>query len=204
MDKQGDYPPNPPLNEVVAAFTVNDIKNIDLSFLPIQKKKIKKVHYHENYKYPSAYHDIAIVELEGPVELTETVYPICLEDSSNSEPDSMRGDFATLVGYGPKTDESTKVNQINLRILPQRRCAAIYDPEKTSKFQVSHKIRNTLPNMFKDGLICTSVNSHKGTCGGDSGAPLMIDEFVDYDSGEKIFKLIAVLHGGITPCDNSD
>ena len=71
--------------------------------------------------------------------------------------------------------------------------SGIFSPKKLAKFQVSHKIRNTLPDMFKDGLICTSVNSHKGTCGGDSGAPLMIDEFVDYDSGEKIFKLIPLL-----------
>jgi len=204
VDKQGDYPPNPPLNKVMAAFGVDDFKNIDLTYLPIQRKKIKKVHYHKDYKYPSAYSDIAVVELEEPVTLSQTIYPICVADLPNSDSDSMKGAFATLVGYGPENDQSTRVNLLNQRILPQRRCAAIYDPKKTSKFEVSLKINNTLPDMFKDGLICADAISDKGSCAGDSGAPLMIEDYLDYDSGEKIFKLIAVLHGGIIPCDNSD
>ena len=57
--------------------------------------------------------------------------------------------------------------------------------------------------MFKNGLICAIVNSRRGSCAGDSGAPLIIDEFVDYDTGEKKYKLVAVLHGGVVQCDNS-
>ena len=31
----------------------------------------------------------------------------------------------------------------------------------------------------------------------------MLEEYLDYDSGEKIFNLIGILHGGIESCDNS-
>ena len=95
------------------------------------------------------------------------------------------------------------MNQLNQKILPQRRCAGIYDAKKTPTFQLNLKIRTTLPDKFKNGLICAGVSSRRGTCDGDSGAPLIIDEYVDYDTGEKKFKLVAVLHGGITQCDNS-
>ena len=204
VDKEGDYPANPSIDEVIAGFGVDDINKIDLTFLPIQKKKIKKVHFHKQYRYPHAYNDIAIVELNDPVKITETVYPICIPDSPNSNPDSMEGDFVTLVGYGPDTDSNkTLINKLNQRIFPQRRCAAIFDAERTSTFQLSLKIKTTLPDAFRDGLICAGDSSHKGTCPGDSGAPLMIEEFVDFVSGEKIFKVVAILHGGIEPCDNS-
>ena len=46
-------------------------------------------------------------------------------------------------------------------------------------------------------------NSQEGTCGGDSGAPLIEIRYVDYDSGEIKYVLVAVLHGGIVSCDNS-
>ena len=167
VDKQGDYPPNPKKDEIIAAFGINDIKNINVTFLAIQKKKIKTVHFHKDYKYPSAYSDIAIVELDNPVTLTQTVYPICLPEFPDANPDSLRGDFVTLVGYGPKTDKSTLVNKLIQRILPKRRCAAIYDAEKDHPtFQLALKIQTTLPDGFKDGLICADVSSHKGTCAG--------------------------------------
>ena len=55
VDKQGDYPPNPSLNEIVAAFGLDDVNDVAKTFLPIQKKMIKKVHFHQDYSYPRAY-----------------------------------------------------------------------------------------------------------------------------------------------------
>ena len=63
----------------------------------------------------------------------------------------------------------------------------------------------TLPNKFDDSLICAGDKSSPGfgTCLGDSGAPMLTD-FLDRKSGEILYKLLGVLHGGIVACDNSE
>ena len=66
------------------------------------------------------------MKLRKPVKLSESVHPICLPDSPEVNPNSLQGDSATLVGYGPATDDSTKVNELDHRILTQQRCRAIY------------------------------------------------------------------------------
>ena len=146
-----------------------------------------------------------VIELDDPVILSLQVYPICLPDDEYTNPDSMKNQFATLVGYGPETDKSTEVNLINQKIIPIRRCNFKYNPAKTNEFLLRQKIEITLPHMFQHGLICAGKpgNSQEGTCGGDSGAPLLTEETVDYDTGEIKFMIVAVLHGGIIPCDNS-
>jgi len=99
IDKNGDHPPNPLPDEVLIAFGVNDVKNINATFLPIQKRKIREVYFHKNYTYPRAYFDLCIVQLDVPVKLGLTVYPVCLPDAEDANPNSMNGSFATLGGH---------------------------------------------------------------------------------------------------------
>lgn len=206
-DEKYDPRPNPTWDELIVGFGIDDIALLDAPFLngTVQTRKIKEVYFHKNYSFPEAYFDIVIVQLDYPVKISQQAYPICLPDNVDPDRDSMRGDPATLVGYGPKTDKSTKVNQLQHTIIPQQRCEAIYDPSRPVNFQVSLKIETTLPNMFKGSLICAGNlgNPQEGTCGGDSGAPLIVSEYVDFITGELKFKLVAILHGGIVPCDNS-
>ena len=103
VDKNGDHPPNPSPDEVLIAFGLDDIKNINATFLQIQKRQIKEVIYHKNYTYPRAYYDLCIVQLDVPVKLGLTVYPICLPDAANPNADSMNGYFTTLGGHSITT-----------------------------------------------------------------------------------------------------
>merc|ERR1712079_922498 len=113
-DKQGEQPPNPSHEDLVVALGVNDVK--ELSFFSVQKRGIEKVHINRKYEYPRAYWDIAIVQLDAPVNFTPNVYPICLPTKATAEIDTMKGVSAKLAGYGPKTDESTKINQLSQKI----------------------------------------------------------------------------------------
>ena len=107
-----------------------------------------------------------------------------------------------VVGYG-QTEKSTLLNQLRHKIFPSWRCEFYYDPEKNVKKK--SLIQLTLPNKFDDSLICAGdvTSSAFGTCPGDSGAPLLTD-FLDLKSGETVFKLLGVLHGGVVKCDNSE
>ena len=90
----------------------------------------------------SPYSDIAIVQLEEPVKLSPQIYPICLPDFEDPNPDSMSGKTATLVGYGPKTETSTKVNEFWPTVQPQRLCSSKYNPDKALTFQLRHEPLN--------------------------------------------------------------
>ena len=107
------------------------------------------------------------------------------------------------VGYGPEKVKSTLLNQLRHKIEPSYSCEFKYDPEK----HVNKKalIAETLPNKFDDSLICAGdkFSSAIGTCAGDSGAPLLTD-FLDQKSGETLFRILGVLHGGVVQCDNSE
>ena len=108
-----------------------------------------------------------------------------------------------IVGYGPETVKSTALNQLRHKIEPSASCEFKYNPEKNVNKKTI--IELTLPNKFDESLICAGdkFSSALGTCEGDSGAPLLTD-FLDLKSGETVFKLLGVLHGGVEKCDNSE
>ena len=59
--------PNPTKDDLEVYFGLDDVS---IKFLPVtQKRKIKKIHFHQDYDWPAAYNDIAIVELSAAVEL---------------------------------------------------------------------------------------------------------------------------------------
>ena len=107
-----------------------------------------------------------------------------------------------VVGYG-QTEKSTLLNQLRHKIIPSWRCEFDYDPERNVKKKT--EIQLTLPNKLDDSLICAGdiFSSAFGTCPGDSGAPLLTD-FFDRKSGEVVYKVLGVLHGGVVKCDNSE
>ena len=106
-----------------------------------------------------------------------------------------------VVGYGHWT--ITLLNQLRHKIFPSWRCEFLYDPEK--HVNKKPEIQRTLPNKFDDTLICAGdvTSSAFGTCPGDSGAPLLTDDF-DRESEEVVYKVLGVLHGGVDACDNSE
>ena len=103
-------PSNPSWDEITVGFGVDNVSRIDdpkLNKFKIQKRTIDNVYFHDDYKYPRAYADVVLVHLKDPVVLTENVYPICIEDKEQPNPDTMKDETATIVGYGPDTKGKT-------------------------------------------------------------------------------------------------
>ena len=95
------------------------------------------------------------------------------------------------------------LNEISQKIYSKRDCEFRYDPENAD-FVLRRTISSTLPNKFKDSVICACnrFNPNQGTCAGDSGAPLLTYE-TDFDTHQIKYVLLAILHGGAKQCDNS-
>ena len=84
------------------AFGLNDIKHLKIPNLlkatGVEIRNIKKVLQFPDYNYPSAYSDIALVELAEPVPLGPSIWPICLPIAENEDKDHLKGDSAMVVG----------------------------------------------------------------------------------------------------------
>ena len=197
-----------PIDKLTLAFGLDDTNRLN-KFLPIQFRKINATYPYKTYKYPSSYNDVAVVELSKPVKIGHQAWPICLPDAPSQDQDHMMEDFAVLVGYGPKTDDSSELNQIRHKIEPTYVCNGLYLPENseiTKRESIRSRVAQDLPDMFNDeSVICASdvFSMAKGTCPGDSGAPL-IKNIRDRSTLLKEKTLIAVLHGGLEKCDNSN
>ena len=89
------------------------------------------------------------MELSTAVPLGPKIWPICLPNSPNPNPNHLSRFSATLVGYGPGKDDSTDVNQLKLKVEPQNVCARRYDPNN-AELNFRQRIKSTLPNMFED------------------------------------------------------
>ena len=89
-------------DKLTLAFGLKDIKHLKnsniLKYTGVKFRKIKEVLQFPDYKYPSAYYDVALVELTEPVPLGPSIWPICLPTSENEDKDHLKGKFAVVVG----------------------------------------------------------------------------------------------------------
>jgi len=196
--KSPDYVPT---DEISLFFGVGDVKQLTgkLPFrvFKIQKRSIKTILIHPGYDFPRAYMDVAIIEFDIPLEITPTVYPVCLPEIS-VDPEHLAGEPAIVIGYGPHNN-GTSLNKANQRVYQEEYCSDRYSLEDADS-DSKKLIKAELPNGFDDTTICSgNRRASEGTCRGDSGGPLLIDKYVD---GEFITIQNGILHGSLQSCSN--
>ena len=77
-----------PPDEMILAFNVNDLRDLKLpkrNFVKIEMRSIKKVYKYPSASYPTAYNDIAVVEINDTVKLRKNISPVCLPEPSSDE-----------------------------------------------------------------------------------------------------------------------
>ena len=109
-------------------------------------------------------YDIAILELEISVEMSDTIQPACIANYKNIEIDTRKGTVVTS-GWG-STVECSTVDCIRPDIL-----------QGTEMFLLSRKLCNKhieeaigkdfTPDLVTEKMIC--ANDHSRVCRGDSG-----------------------------------
>ncbi|XP_012250668.2 trypsin-1-like [Athalia rosae] len=125
----------------------------------VVRRRIKSAQIHENFDPYSYNNDIALVELDKPVQFNGIIRPACLPDN---RPIDYAGSMAVVAGWG-RTGEresvSDSLRKVDLPILSDEECRmAGYDKKRLTE------------NMFCAGYL----EGQRDACQGDSGGPLHI------------------------------
>jgi len=120
---------------------------------------VRNITEHPDFTHGLLYNDIAILELDRPVNFSVYKHPACLPFD-----DGHRHDNFIAIGWGHKKfagKESTKLLKVNLNNF-ENRCGAVNDIDE-------------LPNGYDvNTQLCVGSPESKDTCNGDSGGPLLI------------------------------
>ena len=127
--------------------------------------------------------DVAVMELEQPVELNPTAYPICLPPAGLTLDRVKTG---VLTGWGRRIeggDQPEKVFRTSkkLRIMDYKAC---------SRLPAMQKVLRRYPLPLTDRQLC-ALGDGEDTCQGDSGGPLMW-----YNEATKRYHVIGLVSWG--------
>ncbi|XP_013178965.1 PREDICTED: serine protease snake-like isoform X1 [Papilio xuthus] len=146
---------------------------------PLIDATIRTIHKHPDYRPPSRYNDIALLELTQDMNITDDVRPACLWTKYDFE------NYTTVTATGWGVTENTTIptnvlQMVSLNLYSNEVC----DP-------VMPRDRNW--NGFAPTQMCAGVfTGGKDTCQGDSGAPLQITP----KPREKIHYIVGVTSFG--------
>ncbi|CAG9134560.1 unnamed protein product [Plutella xylostella] len=130
-----------------------------------------------NFSYHTFKNDIALLELNERVNISETVKPVCLP---HNDENSYAGATGIAAGWGSineNKNHSCVLQDVEVPLLSNQDCRNTkYDKE-----------------MISDDMICAGYpdKGKKDTCQGDSGGPLTVER------GDKRYELVGVVSWGI-------
>ncbi|XP_029725249.2 uncharacterized protein LOC109420210 [Aedes albopictus] len=126
-----------------------------------QQYKIAQIYRHPLHRFGVKYHDIALIKLEQPIRLHDTVCPACLW----IDPDIRFTEFIAT-GWGSTghfEDRTPSLLKVSLKPMESSKCEMFY---------TSELIRG-LSSGFHENHLC-AVDEEMDTCEGDSGGPLQV------------------------------
>ncbi|RZC38660.1 serine protease 53, partial [Asbolus verrucosus] len=147
------------------------------------RKTVATSHYviHPDYNPSTLEHNIGLIRLRLPIELTNYIQPI--ELTNQDIPDYAH---LTTIGWGQTSDSDPELSN---------------DLQYVSVISISNaECRNAYGYQISDDMVCMAGNYNEGICIGDSGAPLI----------EHIYFPQSVKHAGIASfvsgngCESTD
>ncbi|XP_045509083.1 venom protease-like [Colias croceus] len=127
---------------------------------------IKNIITHPQYRSPSKYNDIALIELKTDIDFSTNIRPACLW----VKPDFNGHTKALATGWGVTdpnsriTETSKELQKVSLTLLDNRYC---------DQLLVDYMNRNW--QGFANSQMCAGeLRGGKDTCQGDSGSPLQV------------------------------
>lgn len=130
---------------------------------PHQDRQVKDYVIHEKYYKAAAHNDIALLFLEGPVELAENVNTACLP------PPNYNFDFSRCFASGWGKDQFGRegkyqviLKRVELPVVPRDACV---DSLRKTRLGAHYNLH--------ESFLCAGGEKGKDTCKGDGGSPLV-------------------------------
>uniref|UniRef100_T1IWG7 Peptidase S1 domain-containing protein n=1 Tax=Strigamia maritima TaxID=126957 RepID=T1IWG7_STRMM len=129
---------------------------------PIVERNVRKVHQHPNFVPSTFENDLALLELDKPVEFQLHIVPICLPTTD----EDFTGAMGFVSGFGRLSSggrHASVLNHVSVPILSKKQCQEYF------------KASDTRVNV-KDTYLCAGYKEGgKDSCEGDSGGPLAVE-----------------------------
>ncbi|XP_048022345.1 ST14 transmembrane serine protease matriptase b [Megalobrama amblycephala] len=120
------------------------------------KRSVKRIISHPQYDHQSYDNDIALMELDSPVTLSQNIWPVCLPEATHDFP---AGKSVWITGWGKLREELDDVASVlqkaEVRIINSTVCSKLMDDGIT-------------PRMICAGVLSGGIDA----CQGDSGGPM--------------------------------
>ncbi|TSL04261.1 Suppressor of tumorigenicity 14 protein [Bagarius yarrelli] len=123
------------------------------------QKQVKQIICHPEYNPLSNNDDIALMELDSPVTLSQYIWPICLPSATQVLP---VGQSVWITGWGKIREEgqlASTLQEAQVRIINETVCRQLIEDEIT-------------PKMICAGILTGGVDA----CQGDSGGPMTLTD----------------------------
>ncbi|XP_039283257.1 chymotrypsin BII isoform X2 [Nilaparvata lugens] len=137
---------------------------------------VSRIFFHSHFHAFLLANDIALLQLDEPVTFSVAVQPVCLPRFG----DSFTDEKATVVGWGVASVSlgipSPTLQKLQVEIIDNKECTE----------QIKEKIGN--------GIVCARPPALEGTCFGDSGGPLTVEDV------ENVSTLVGIVSFGVTGC----
>lgn len=148
------------LANLVAVFGEFDISG-ELESRRSVMKNIRRVIVHRQYDAATFANDLALLELESPVEFDEHIVPICMP----RDKEDFTGRMATVTGWGRLKYGGGVPNllqEVQVPVIENSVCQEMFHTAGHSK-------------VILNSFLCAGyANGQKDSCEGDSGGPLML------------------------------
>ncbi|EFA10697.1 brachyurin [Tribolium castaneum] len=136
----------------------------------------KDVKVHEQYNAELIINDVAVIKLPKAVTFTDAVKAVALPSKADAN-NTFEGETARISGWGLTDGFDNKLsevlNYVDVKVISNAKCGEAFGD-------------------LKDSIVCTSGDENTGSCNGDSGGPLAID---DVQIGVVSFGIMYCLSG---------
>ncbi|XP_072929280.1 trypsin-7-like [Epargyreus clarus] len=130
-----------------------------------------------NFTYVNFRDDVAMLELNERVNISDTIKPVCLPHNDDNDYVGVKAIAAGWGSVGEQKNHSCQLLDVELPVMSNEDC-------RNTKYESA---------MILDGMMCAGYpdTGEKDTCQGDSGGPLSAER------GDKRYELLGIVSWGI-------